>query len=113
MRQNAKMSVNATIQSTLADDIISELRRHRKELRTAGIRELSLFGSVARDEAGSTSDIDLAAVLDETAELSLLDLAALERQLGGILGRPVSLLPEPAENARLQARIDRDRRRAF
>ena len=47
-----------------ADDVIATLRAHEAELRAAGIHRLSLFGSVARGDAGPDSDVDLAAELD-------------------------------------------------
>lgn len=98
---------------TTADTVISTLRAHREELRAAGIRHLSLFGSVARDKADRDSDVDLVAEIDRDAHLGLFGLVALERRLGEILGRKVDLIPEPVEKQRLQANIDRDRRRAF
>jgi predicted nucleotidyltransferase len=42
-----------------ADEGIACLRAHAAELRAAGIRHLSLFGSVARGDAGPESGIDL------------------------------------------------------
>jgi predicted nucleotidyltransferase len=96
-----------------ADEVIACLKAHEAELRAAGICHLSLFGSVARGEAGPDSDIDLAVGLDRDKHITLFGLVALERRLGEILGRKVDLLPEPVEKKRLQVRIDRDRRRAF
>jgi uncharacterized protein len=96
-----------------ADAIIGVLRAHEPELRQAGIRHLSVFGSVARGDAAADSDVDLAAELQPDAGIGLLRLAALERRLGEILGRTVDLLAEPVEKPRLRARIDRDRQRAF
>ena len=93
--------------------IIAALRAHSTELHAAGIRHLSLFGSVARGDAGPESDIDLAAEIDPDAHLDLFGLIALERRLGEILGCKVDLVPEPVEKARLQKNIDRDRKRAF
>jgi uncharacterized protein len=55
----------------------------------------------------------LAAEFDPAAGIGLLDVVALERRLSEILSRAVDLLPEPVEKPGLQARIDRDRRRAF
>ncbi|HEY1935025.1 MAG TPA: nucleotidyltransferase domain-containing protein [Acetobacteraceae bacterium] len=95
------------------DDILATLRAHGAELRHAGIRHLSRFGSVARGEAGASSDIDLAAELDPEAHIGLFRLMGLQRRLGAILGRPVDLLPEPTESARPQQNIEKDRRRAF
>ena len=96
-----------------ADGIIAILRSHELELRRAGVRRLSLFGSTARDEANATSDIDLVAEFDPAAHIGLFRLTAIGRRLAQILGRDVDLLPEPVEHPRLQSNIDRDRRRAF
>jgi hypothetical protein len=97
----------------LAKDVVATLRAHEAELRAAGIRRLSLFGSVARGDAEPDSDVDLAAELDPDAHIDLFQLTGLEQRLAELLGRPVDLLPEPVEKQRLQANIDRDRRNAF
>jgi len=96
-----------------AERVIATLRAHEAELRQAGLRSLSLFGSVARGESETDSDIDLAAEFDPAARMDLLRLTALERRIAELLGRPVDLLPEPVEKHRLQDQINRDRRRAF
>ena len=96
-----------------AETIIATLRAHQAELRAAGLRHVSLFGSVARGEADVDSDVDLAARLDPNAGIGLFALTGLERRLGELLHRPVDLVPEPVEQRRLQANIDRDRRVAF
>ena len=98
---------------TPVETIIAILCAHAAELRAAGIRHLSLFGSVARGESEPDSDIDLAAELDKDAQIDLFVLAGLERRLGEILGRKVDLIPEPVEKALLRRNIERDRRRAF
>jgi predicted nucleotidyltransferase len=96
-----------------ADRVIATLRAHEAELRQAGLRSVSLFGSVARGETESDSDIDLAAEFDPAARMDLLQVTALERRIAELLGSPVDLLPEPAEKSRLQDQINRDRLRAF
>jgi len=55
------MNTNA---NTTADEVVASLQAHATELRAAGIRHLSLFGSIARGEAGPESDIDLAIAID-------------------------------------------------
>ena len=96
-----------------AERVIATLRAHEAELRQAGLRSLSLFGSVARGETEADSDIDLAAEFDPAARMDLLQLSALERRIAELLGRSVDLLPEPVEKRRLQDQINQDRRRAF
>ncbi|HET6237347.1 MAG TPA: nucleotidyltransferase domain-containing protein [Acetobacteraceae bacterium] len=105
------MSTTAT--SDLAEYVIVTLRAHEAELRRAGIRHLSLFGSVARGDAEAGSDVDLAVEFDPAARMDLFRLTALERQIAEIPGRRVDLLPEPVEKPRLRANIDRDGRLAF
>ena len=105
--------MSSTIAPGLADRVIAVLRAHEAELRRAGIRHMSLFGSVARGDAEDSSDVDLAVELDPDARIGLFALGALERRLAELVGRKVDLLPEPVEKPRLRARIDRDRRRAF
>ena len=99
--------------SDSAEQIIATLRAHEAELRTAGIRRLSLFGSFARGDAGPGSDVDLAAELDPGSRIGMFALGALERRLTELVGRNVDLLAEPVEKQRLRANLDRDRRRAF
>jgi predicted nucleotidyltransferase len=105
--------MSTTTTPDLAEHVIATLRAHEAELRQAGIRRLSLFGSVARGDAEADSDVDLAAELDPDAGIGLFALGALERRLAELVGRKVDLLPEPVEKPRPRANIDRDRRRAF
>jgi predicted nucleotidyltransferase len=105
--------MSTTSTTDLAEHVIATLRAHEVELRKAGIRHLSLFGSVARGDAEDQSDVDLAAELDPDAGIGLFALGALERRLANLVGRKVDLLPEPVEKPRLRANIERDRRRAF
>jgi predicted nucleotidyltransferase len=111
LEQHATLSTTTT--TDLAERIIGTLRAHEAELRRAGIRRLSLFGSAARGDADAASDIDLAAEFDPAARMDLFRLTALEHRLGEILGRRVDLLPEPVDKPRLRVNIDRDRQRAF
>jgi hypothetical protein len=105
--------MSTTTTTNMAEQVIATLRAHEAELRRAGIRHLSLFGSVARGDAAVDSDVDLVVELDPEAHIGLFGLAALERRLAELVGRPVDLLPEPIEKPRLRANIDQDRRRAF
>lgn len=54
------------------------------------IRRLALFGSVLRDDFGPESDVDVL-VEFEKGYTPGLRFFALERELSGLLGRPVDL----------------------
>lgn len=56
--------MSLTTTTDMAERLIAILRAHEAELRNAGISSLSLFGSVARGDAETGSDVDLAAELD-------------------------------------------------
>ena len=90
-------------------EALAQLRAHEPDLRAIGIRQLSLFGSVARDEASLGSDVDLAAELDRSRLFGLMRLVQIEETLGSMLGVPVDLVTEPADKPELQAQINRDR----
>jgi predicted nucleotidyltransferase len=102
-----------TAEAVTAEKVIAILRAQEPRLRAAGIRALSLFGSVARGEARPDSDIDLVAELDPAAKMDLIGLVGVERELGDLLGREVQILLEPVEKPRLRASVERDRVRAY
>jgi predicted nucleotidyltransferase len=60
------------------------------------IREFSLFGSVLRDDFRPESDIDVVVSFQAGARWSLLDLATMQEELSGILGRAVDLIEAEA-----------------
>ncbi|MCH7753036.1 MAG: nucleotidyltransferase family protein, partial [Planctomycetes bacterium] len=57
-----------------------------------GASNVRLFGSVARGEESSGSDIDLLIKLDP--DRSLLDHIALQQELSALLGAPVDVVEE-------------------
>lgn len=56
-----------------------------------GIRRLALFGSVLRDDFGPQSDVDLLVDFEPGRTPGLLGLAAMELELGRLVGREVEL----------------------
>jgi predicted nucleotidyltransferase len=56
-----------------------------------GIRDVAVFGSVARGEDGPDSDIDLA--VEIPSDMGLIGLAKAERELTALLGVDVDLVP--------------------
>jgi len=71
------------------EQAISTLQRHRAALREFHVDSLAVFGSVARDQAGAGSDIDVLVTFD--CPVGLFEMAALQDYLEGILGCKVDL----------------------
>ena len=62
--------------------------------RKYGVRKLSLFGSAARREMKSTSDIDLLVEFTPDSRASLFDFPAMQRDFSQLFGnRSVDLVP--------------------
>jgi predicted nucleotidyltransferase len=73
------------------ESVLAILRHHAPELRAAGLLHLRLFGSVARGQATTLSDVDLLAEFDRSKQMTLVTLAGLESHLSELLGRRVEL----------------------
>jgi predicted nucleotidyltransferase len=73
-----------------AQTVVSRLRPARERLFSDfRIRSLALFGSVARNEASESSDVDLVVELEEPLGLRFVDLADT---LEALIGAPVDLV---------------------
>lgn len=85
------------------EDAIVALRSLELSLRSQGIAHLYLFGSVARNEASSESDVDVAFDVEPALELkfSLIDQSRIMRQISEFLRARVDLV----ERAYLRPRI--------
>jgi predicted nucleotidyltransferase len=74
------------------DKALEVLAVHREELQALGVKEISIFGSVARDEARSDSDIDVPVEYQTGVLLSFFRVCRLRYYLEEILGRSVDLV---------------------
>jgi predicted nucleotidyltransferase len=77
------------------DEVLGFLSSHRQDLEERfGVRSLSVFGSMARDEAGPDSDVDILVEFRETPGLA--EYMRLKFWLEDQLRRPVDLVMEKA-----------------
>ena len=60
------------------DQILTRLRDHAPDLRRHGVVRAALFGSMARGEAGSDSDIDILVELDHEIVRTMFDYAGVK-----------------------------------
>jgi uncharacterized protein len=75
----------------MRQDIVLEILRQKNAELTKkfGVKSLSLFGSVARNEAASDSDVDL--LVEFNRPVGYFGLFALQDYLEELLGCPVDL----------------------
>jgi len=88
------------------DQVMAILREHEPELRRAGVGELHLFGSVARDRTRDGSDVDLFVDLDRPRGFTLFSLAALRDRLQEMLGADVDLMTRAAIHPRRRPSVE-------
>ncbi len=83
------------------------LRRHRRAVidlaERRGLRNVRVFGSVARGEDREGSDIDLLVDVDEG--VGLVAIAGLARELTELLGVPVDVVPADSLKRTLRAYV--------
>lgn len=87
------------------DEVLGRLRAHPDIIERFGVRSLWLFGSVVRDEAKPTSDIDLMVEFLPGQPGGLFRYVELKHALEGVLGRPVDLITSGNIKPRLRRRI--------
>ncbi|HZP19941.1 MAG TPA: XRE family transcriptional regulator [Bauldia sp.] len=94
------------------DWVTGRLREREAEMRARGIDALYLFGSVARDEAGPESDVDVLLDVDER-RFKAADAIGIGADLQATLGVPVNVVDRRNVREALRASIERDARRVF
>ncbi len=83
---------------------IEQLAAHREELRRQfGVASLAIFGSTARDEATSQSDVDL--LVEFERPTGLFDLIRLQFHLEALLGTSVDVGTREGLNPRIRERV--------
>jgi len=75
--------------SVRRSEVTQLLSSHRDELDRLGVTSLLVLGSVARDEAGPDSDVDLIAEFNHS--VGYLELSRVQRELEKLLGCRVDL----------------------
>ena len=86
------------------------VRVHRDEIlrlaREHGAYNLRLFGSMARGDERSDSDLDM--LVEMEAGRSLIDHMALKQDLEALLGREVDVVTEKSLHPRIREKVLRE-----
>lgn len=89
---------------SIQQSIVHEIQLLKPHLsRQFHVTELSLFGSQARNEATTTSDVNLLVEFSDAA--SLFDLVRLKQYLEEKLHQPVDAVPKESLRAELREQV--------
>jgi predicted nucleotidyltransferase len=94
-------------------DAIEQLKRQADAIRALGATSLYLFGSVARDEAGPASDLDLFIDYDPTSRFNAFDLIGIKLLLEDELHLPVDVTTRDSLHPMLKDRIENSALQVF
>jgi predicted nucleotidyltransferase len=86
-------------------EVLTKLAASRPDLDRFHVTSLSIFGSMARDEASADSDVDVLVEFDPQAVVGLFEFVRLQRYLTQLLGRRVDLATPDALHKALRASI--------
>ena len=89
-------------------EALKKLALAQEELKQFYVKDLYLFGSYAREEAGDESDFDILVDFEPGAEVGLFAFARLRRRLSELLGKEVDLVTRDAIRAEMRDEILRE-----
>ncbi len=95
------------------DEIIDKLREREADLRAHGVMHAALFGSVARNEQNTESDIDILVDLDPAIVATMFDYAGLKDYVASLFQGPVDVIDREALKPRVRPRAAVDAVYAF
>ena len=94
------------------DEAIAKLRQHETDLRKMGVRSLYPFGSTARGEARSDSDVDLFFDYDPD-RLGLRELFRIKNAAAEFLGCKADIMTRDSINPFIRPFAEEDAVRVF
>jgi len=83
--------------------VVKVLHAHQAEIIAQGVKSLAVFGSVARDEAQSESDVDL--LVEFSRPVGLFQFIGLKQYLENLLECPVDLATPNSLKPRMKERV--------
>ena len=75
-----------------SSEALETLRRFEQALRGRGLKHAALFGSVARGENRSDSDIDIMVEFDLEVRITAFDYVELKEYIAGLFDQPVDIV---------------------
>ncbi len=90
------------------DEVVTALKGEEAAIRRYGATSLYLFGSAARDELRSESDIDVFIEYDPSSDFSLIELCGLQLYLSDRFHREVDVCTRDGLHPMLRQQIEHD-----
>ena len=94
-------------------EAIDNLKRRAGAIKAMGATSLYLFGSVAKEEAGGASDIDLFIDYDPQGRFNAFDLVGIKQYLESELGVVVEITTSDGLHPMLRNDIEQSAIRVF
>jgi uncharacterized protein len=73
-------------------EALETLRRFERALRGRGVSHAALFGSLARGDNRSDSDIDIMVEFDPAARITVFDYGEIKEYIAGLFDQPVDVV---------------------
>jgi predicted nucleotidyltransferase len=98
---------------TKLEDALATLRAAEPQLRAKGIQHAGVFGSIARDEARSQSDIDILVDLDPALPITIYDYVGIQEEVARLFSQTVDVIDSAGLKPRMRTAVSRDLVYAF
>lgn len=95
------------------EDALETLRKAEAELRAKGVIHAGIFGSVARGEQRSDSDIDVIIDFDPAAPITVFDYVGVRENIADMFDNPVDVIDRRGLKAELRQPVSNDLVYAF
>jgi predicted nucleotidyltransferase len=94
-------------------EAIDKLKRQAQVIKAMGATSLYLFGSIAQDEAGRGSDLDLFIDYDPNGRFNAFDLVGIKQLLESELGLDVDITTRDGLHPMLRTDIEQSAIQVF
>jgi predicted nucleotidyltransferase len=94
-------------------DALATLRRYEADLRSRGIRHAGVFGSVARADNRSDSDLDIIIDIEPDARITVFDYVGLKEYIAGLFGGTVDVVSRDLLKPHIRPAVTADAIYAF
>ena len=95
------------------EQALQTLRKAEAELRAKGVIHAGIFGSVARGEQRTDSDIDIVIDFDPAAPITVFDYVGVKEDIAGLFEHPVDVIDRRGLKPHLRQPVARDLVYAF